>query len=145
MVERIYLDTCVWCRVFDLLDHERIRQEFEAVVGIIGFAIGGEVQIVNSDLVSFEVSKVGKQRNGIEKLINDISGGKLKTTHATKRLAEDIMNECCLNALDALHIALAIENDIVTFITTDDEILSRRKCIEKYGLDVINPVRYEVE
>jgi len=39
------------------------------------------------------------------------------------------MKECGINALDALHIAVAVENDVNIFITTDDDILKRRGCI----------------
>lgn len=49
-----------------------------------------------------------------------------------------------LTAVDALYVALAIENKIDIFLTTDDEILNRRKCIEKHGIVVRNPIEYEV-
>jgi len=39
------------------------------------------------------------------------------------------MKECGINAMDALHIAVAGENDVNIFITTGDDILKQRGCI----------------
>ncbi len=57
----------------------------------------------------------------------------------TKRLAAEIMHECSLDAMDALHIAVAIENKAELFITTDDIILNKNKCISGYMITVKNP------
>ena len=48
------------------------------------------------------------------------------------------MKECGIDAMDALHIAVAVENDVNIFITTDDDILKRRGCISKW-VEVENP------
>ena len=37
-----------------------------------------------------------------------------------------------------LHIAVAVENDVNIFITTDDDIIKRRGCISKW-VEVENP------
>ncbi len=41
------------------------------------------------------------------------------------------MKECTIDAVDALHIAVAIENKAELFITTDDIILNKAKCISR--------------
>jgi hypothetical protein len=53
-------------------------------------------------------------------------------------LAREIMNDCNINAMDAL--AIAIENDAKVFVTTDDAILNNGDCISKYGIEVKNPI-----
>jgi predicted nucleic acid-binding protein len=145
-LKRVYLDTCVWCRLFDVLDHKKIREEFRAVGKLIDAAREGKVYVVKSEVLFYEISKIkGEERNTIEKLIDEIAVEEIKTTENTKKTYENIAKECGLKAVDALHIALAVENNVDVFLTTDDEILNRRKCLEKYGILVKNPTEYEVE
>lgn len=144
-VDRLYLDTCVWCRPFDVLDHEKIRNEFRAVVRILDAARTGRIVIVKSEVLFYEISYIGaEERNTIEKMVDEVALEEVKSTENTHEIYEGIARECGLEAVDALHIALSIENKIDFFLTTDDEILNRRKCIEKYGIVVRNPIEYEV-
>jgi len=143
---RVYLDTCVWCRLFDVLDHERIKREFIAVTKLIDAARKGKIYIMNSEVVYYEISKIeGEERYTVERLIQEISVEKIVTTKDTKKTFEALMKRCGLNAVDALHLAVAAENNIDLFLTTDDEILNKRDCINNYGIEVKNPVDYEVE
>jgi len=145
-LKRVYLDTCVWCRLFDTLEDEKIKEEFRAVSRLIDAARERKISIVKSEVLFYEISKIkGEERGTIEKLINEIAGEKIKTTEDTKEIYEEIARECSLKAVDALHIAIAIENNVDVFITTDNEILNRRKCIEKYNILVKNPAEYEAE
>ena len=86
-----------------------------------------------------------EERDTIENLIDEIAIKEIKTTEKTKKAYEKISKECRLKAVDALHITLAIENNLDVFLTTDDEILNRRRCINKHGIIVKNPIEYEVE
>lgn len=145
-MKRIYLDTCAWCRLFDILDHKRVRDEFRAVSRLVDAARKGKISIVKSEVLFYEISKIeGEGRNSVGKLIDEIAAEEIKTTDYTKKTYEGVAEECGLKAVDALHIALAIENKIDVFLTTDDEILNRSECIKKYGIVVKNPTEYEVE
>ena len=42
--------------------------------------------------------------------------------------------------MDAMHIAIALDNLVDIFLTTDDNILSNAGCKSKYGIEVKNPV-----
>jgi len=120
-LERVYLDTCVWCRPFDVLDHKKIREEFRAVSKLIDAAREGKISIVKSEVLFYEISKIEvEERNTVEKLIDEIATEEIKTTENTKKTYENIAKECGLKAVDALHLALAIENNIDVFLTTDD-------------------------
>lgn len=45
-----------------------------------------------------------------------------------------------------MHLALALENGIDLFLSTDKDLyLYKRKCISKYGIVVKNPIEYEAE
>ncbi|MBI5253991.1 MAG: PIN domain-containing protein [Euryarchaeota archaeon] len=145
-MKRVYLDTCVWCRLFDVIDHKKIREEFRAVSRLVDAARNGKVSIMKSEVLFYEVSKIeGEERTTVEKLIDEIATEEIKTSENTRKTYENVAKECGLKAVDALHLALAIENNVDVFLTTDDEILNRRKCIEKHGILVKNPTEYEVE
>ncbi len=69
-MERLYLDTCVWCRPFDFLDHGKIRDEFRAVVRVLDAARKGRIVIVKSEVLFYEISNIGaEERNTIEEAI----------------------------------------------------------------------------
>jgi len=41
--------------------------------------------------------------------------------------------------MDALHLAIAIDNGAELFLTTDDKILKKACQISKYGMEIKNP------
>jgi len=144
-LERLYLDTCVWCRPFDKLDHKKIRDEFDAIVKIIQKALEGEIEVASSRAVFVEVSMIGPARRGkVEALMSRITERELRPSKDTRYLAENIARDCILDDMDSVHLALAIENDVDVFLSTDKDLyLYKKKCIGKYGIVVKNPVEYE--
>ena len=60
-------------------------------------------------------------------------------TDNIEKLAAELMKTCAIDAMDALHIAIAIENEVELFITTDDIILNKAKCISRYRIIIKNP------
>ena len=135
---RVYLDTCVWCRPFDDVSDERIWEEAMAFVEILRKEERNEILVLGSSVLLFEVSMISsdEKRKAVEEIIARVA----KVAHLTessKKKAEEIM-KCGINAMDALHIAVAIENKVDVFITTDDDILKRRGCISKW-IEVENP------
>lgn len=97
-----------------------------------------EILVLGSSVLLFEVSMISsdEKRKAVEEIIDRVA----KVAHLTessKEKAEEIM-KCGINAMDALHIAVAIENKVEVFITTDDDILKRRGCISKW-IEVENP------
>lgn len=55
LVERVYLDTNVYCRPLDDQSDRQIRKESRAFLEIADKALSGEIEIVSSDYVKFEV------------------------------------------------------------------------------------------
>ncbi len=143
-MERLYLDTCVWCRPFDKLDHERIIDEFNATVKIIQKAMEGEIEVVTSSAVFVEVSLLEPmRREKVEALMSRIAVGELVPGENTRALAERIAGDCLLDDMDSVHLALAVENDVDVFLSTDKDLyLYKKDCISKYGIVVKNPVEY---
>lgn len=94
-MERIYLDTCVWCRPFDALDHGRIRDEFRAVVRVLDAARKGRIVIVKSEVLFYEISNIGAgERNTIEKMVHEVALEEIKTTENTHEIYGGIAEEC---------------------------------------------------
>ena len=58
LVERVYLDTNVYCRPFDDQSDRRIRKESEAFIEIADSALRGQTIIVSSDYVKFEIERI---------------------------------------------------------------------------------------
>ena len=98
-----------------------------------------EILVLGSSVLLFEVSMISSDEK--RKAVAEIIARVAKVTHLTERSkekAEGIMKKCGINAMDALHIALSVENEVDVFITTDDDILKRRGCISKW-VEVKNP------
>lgn len=135
---KIYLDTCVWCRPFDEPE-ERILKESEALMKILRMADRKQIEILGSSILLAEVSFISleEKREAVEALIRKACSI-LKVEKDVVELAEEIMENCRIDAMDAMHIAFASLNADV-FITVDDELLKKAECLEKY-IDVRNPV-----
>ena len=98
-----------------------------------------EISVLGSSVLLFEVSMISldEKRRAVEEIIARVA----KIAHLTGRSrerAERIMKKCGINAMDALHIAVAVENGADIFITTDDDILKRRECLSEWT-EVKNP------
>ena len=138
---RVYLDTCVWCRPFDAMVSDRILEEAESMIELMKKVDNSEINILGSSVLLFEVSMISNdlKRISVEKLIARIATEISPVTGSTMNLAEQIMNNCSVGAMDAMHLAFAIENGVQVFLTTDDGILSNADHISKYNIAVKNP------
>jgi predicted nucleic acid-binding protein len=98
-----------------------------------------EISVLGSSVLLFEVSMISldEKRKAVEEIIARVAEI-IHLSERSKEKAEEIMKECGINAMDALHIAVAVENNVNVFITTDDDILKRRGCISKW-IEVKNP------
>lgn len=144
------MDTNVYCRPLDDQANRRIRKESQAFLEIADKAFQGEVKIVSSDYVKFEVEQIHnslkrKDVRGFERTLSLIN---VHSSRSLIALAREFSARCNVNALDALHIAAACHGEASVFITCDDEIVDKRTCIEKlaaekeYRLKVRNPINY---
>jgi len=150
LIERVYLDTNVYCRPFDDQSDRRIRKESEAFIEIADSALRGQTIIVSSDYVKFEIERImdplkKKDIRGFERTLAsaNVASGKQIISLARKFSAK-----CGLNPLDALHVSAACLGRVDWFLTCDDEILQKCRCIEElaakegYKLKVRNPINY---
>jgi len=144
------LDTNVYCRPLDNQTEKRIRAESKAFMEIAENALQGEIEIVSSDYVKYEIEHIinpfkRKDARGFERTL---SSENITRSKQLITLAKELTSKCGLNSLDALHLSAACLGEVNFFLTCDDQILERKSCIEKlatekkYRLKVRNPINY---
>jgi predicted nucleic acid-binding protein len=150
LVERVYLDTNVYCRPLDNQSDSRIHAESEAFLKIVDAAENGKIEIVSSDYVKFEIEHITdvlkrKDIRGFERTLTNVNVASSKQLTA---LAKTFACKCSIGSLDALHLAAACIGKADFLLTCDDEILDNAVCIETlaeekgYKLKVRNPIGY---
>ncbi len=135
------MDTCAWCRPFDKLSDQRIIRESNAIANILKKVDSREIEIIGSVVLNAEISmiKPGIKEETVQSLVKYIATSFPIVTGSVEILAKELIRVCAIDAMDALHLAVAIENKAEVFITTDDIILNKVKCISRYGIAVKNP------
>jgi len=122
---------------------DRILQEAESVNKLMRKVDNNEIEIVGSSVLLFEVSMISDNlkriRISVENLIGRVATEISPVTVSTKGLAGQIMNSCGVGAMDAMHLAIAMECGAQVFLTTDDAILSSADRISAYNITVKNP------
>lgn len=147
---QVYLDTNVYCRIFDDQSDKRIQAESLAFMKIADAALHGEIVIVSSDYVKFEIEKIldplkRKDVRGLERTLTSVN---VTGSRQITALARKLVSECGLNPLDALHVSSACIGEAHWFLTCDGQVLLSSSCIERvaaekgYRLKVRNPINY---
>jgi len=153
LVERVYLDTNVYCRPLDDQSKRRIRLESQAFLEIADVALRGGIIIVSSDYVRFEIERILEplKKKDVKGFERTLSMANVTSSEQIIALARMLSAECGLNSLDALHVSAACVGDVDFLLTSDDEVLGRGVCVEEfaaekgYRLKVRNPVNYVKE
>ena len=139
---RVYVDTNVWCRVFDR-PSKRVIEETDAFFKILEESYEGRMEIVGSVVLDMEVGKIERleKRVVVERLIAVFVSERV---HKIRRSEiEEIKKLTGLKFADAAHLACAIEAGCEYFITCDDEVVGKAGEMERlYGLKVYNPVDF---
>lgn len=143
---RIYLNLSAWNRPFDDWGDAKIRKEAEAVIQILA---KNENVIIASDFAIMMVNgiKNGVKYEHVSSLIRQYSDEFAREKVEHLDMAIGLQKVCNLSKLeDAIHVILACIGDAECFVTTDDEILNEKRCIEKhlgktgYKLRIANPL-----
>jgi predicted nucleic acid-binding protein len=142
----IYLDVCCLNRPFDDQTQERIHLEAEAVLLILARCQHREWQLLGSEAVEFEISRIpDEERRQKVRLLASLAESVVSVTEEVERRAGDLEG-LGFKALDALHVACAEEGMADVLLTTDDRLLRQA---EKHGnilkVKVKNPVAWLME
>jgi predicted nucleic acid-binding protein len=137
---KVYLDTCSLQRPLDSRTQVRIALEAEAVLGILALVESGELELVSSDVLVFELRR--NPRPERRAYASDV----LSTANAFVQVDSLIQERAVqleqkgIKPLDALHLAAAEAAEVDYFCTTDDKLLQRGKSVVGRGVQVVSPV-----
>lgn len=137
---KIYLDTCSLQRPLDNKAQLRILLEAEAVLGILALCESGQVELVSSEVLLFEIERnpdLTRQEYALEALGQAQSVVVLEPD-VEKRARE--LNAFGLKPLDALHLASAEAGKADYLCTCDDSFLKRANAIADLHTLVVSPV-----
>lgn len=147
---RIYLNTNVYCRPFDDQTQRRIRDEAQAFMVILTLINKGKLMLISSQVVDAEINMIrnpDKQRytRAVLRLYFKVF---MALDEKINSLASELSASLRLDHFDTRHISSACFGGASYFITCDDELLERRKEIERvlakkgFKVKVINPVNF---
>ena len=136
---RIYLDTCVYNRLFDDRSRARVWLEGLALTVILQMIESEDIILVSSSVLAYENS-----RNPFPhrmKWVNDCLNlaGHTQSVDGKIRVRAEEMEQQGLKAIDALHLACAEAAHADYFITCDDEVIRRYR---EGSTKAINPVDF---
>lgn len=141
----VYLDTCTWCRPFDDQMQDRIREEASAFYEIMLHVERKDIKIVGSDALLAEIEDIGDEakRERVRMLVKRGTSLSVKLDEDVKKIAIIIEIRCGLHGGDALQVASAKIGEAKYFITTDEGVSERAKCINReIGIFIINPKNF---
>lgn len=138
---RLYLDTCSLQRPFDNKDLIRNALEAEAVLSLIALCERGDVDLVSSEALLFEVSRIAdttRREFALETLRRAtlfVQVNAAVQQRAREHAARGVMG------LDALHLSAAQEAQADYFCTCDDKLLKKARPLCEPDLKVVSPVQ----
>lgn len=137
---KIYLDNCALQRPLDDKSHTRIRLEAEAVLSIFEECKSGEIELVSSETLEFEIEKnpLGIRRTYAESTL-ELATTIVAVNNDIEHRANEFVN-LGIKPLDALHLASAEEAKADYFCTCDDRFLRRAKTIDGLKIVVVTPL-----
>lgn len=138
---KVYLDTCSLHRPLDSKTQIRIVLEAEAVLGIIALCEVGQLELVSSEVLVFEVNRnpqIIRREFGVEMLSKATSFVTLN--QQIEQPARDL-NKLGIKPLDALHLASAEEAQVDYFCTCDDKFLRKAQAVSDIKVKMVSPIK----
>lgn len=137
---KIYFDSCSFQRPLDDQTQLRIRLESEAVLGILKLWEVQEIELIGSEVLHFEASKIPNPER--KAYILEI----LYRLAPTIELNEEIENranfftQSGVKPIDALHLACAEFSEADYFCTCDDRFLKNAQKIDPINIEIVSPL-----
>jgi hypothetical protein len=126
----IYLDTCSIQRPLDDRSQPRINLEAEAIVTVLNLVECGDINLLSSEVLEFEIRRTPDLNRRIRASeILSVANTIAEVSATTRSRAQEIML-VGVKAIDALHVAIAIENHVSYFCTSDDKLLKKLKALD---------------
>ena len=138
---RIYLDNCCLQRPLDDQTHPRIRVETEAVFAILTAVQAGEIQLLGSEALDYEVSRIPDEGRRMEvSAVLALATEYLEITDAVEAQAL-AFEQAGIYAMDAVHLAQASLANADFFCTCDDKLFRKARQLPNLGCGVSTLLR----
>lgn len=135
---RIYLDNCSLQRPFDDRSQQRIRVEAEATLALVELIETGDLEILSSDALLYEIGKIPDPvRREFALAVLEHATVLVEATPEVTARAEAFVG-AGLRAVDALHLASAVEGGARYFSTSDDRLLKQARRLELGGTEAVS-------
>lgn len=142
---KIYFDNCCYNRLFDDRSNIMNYLEREAVLIVMQKAYENELEIIGSDILEIEISKIknNEKRNDVEGIYHALVTSCVRITSEIKERAIQIREVSSIKNFDSLHLASA-EAGADVLLTTDIKFLKGCHRIDA-KIEVKNPVEFVME
>ena len=142
---RIYLDMCSIQRPLDTKTQPRIAVEAEAILGVLMLCEAGQVELMTSDALGFELER-NPHPVRKEYALKVLSKAAV-FVHMESQIEERARTflEEGIKPVDALHLASAVEAKADYFCTCDDRFLKRAKAVDTGQTKVVSPLELITE
>ena len=140
---RLYLDACCLNRLTDDQSQARVRDEAEAVEGILRLVREGQATWISSTALEIEISRNpdAERRLDVATLLAFSSEIVVPQLRSAERAA--FLQKPGFGAFDALHLASAEQGQADVFLTTDDDLLRRAgRYSDELRIRIRNPVSW---
>lgn len=146
---KIMLNTNVFCRPYDDLTDDIVKEEAKSAETIFSFAHQAKIEIISSDVLYEEVDLIeDKAKNeAVYYLIKTVEKERASTNERVIELA-NALNDMVKDYNDCLHIAFAAISRCFCLITCDQELINKKGKIEsfllskKISLTIITPSEF---
>lgn len=143
----IYLDTNVYCRPFDNQSDDVISQETEAFSIICDKIKSGEITLISSAILKYEISLIPDieiRQKVLES--QNIATVYVEINQQLEKLFKTFTDVVNLKPRDALHLASSLIPPAEAFITCDKGIINKKDKIQTIegcqNILIINPVEF---
>ena len=124
---RIYLDACCLSRLTDDQSQPRIREEAEAVEGILGLVSDGRAAWVSSAVLAIEIGRNPDPDRRRDAAVVHAHAAAIVTPDGKDATCAVSLQTLGFGAFDALHLACAERGGAQVLLTTDDRLLRRAR------------------
>jgi predicted nucleic acid-binding protein len=134
----IYLDNCALQRPFDDRSQQRIRVEAEATLALVDLVERGELDLLSSDALIYEIAKAPDPvRRDFALAVLEHATAFIEASQEVVTRAEAFVGSGA-HPLDALHLASAIQGGARYFSTSDERLLRVARRLELGGTEAVS-------
>jgi predicted nucleic acid-binding protein len=142
---RIYLDCCALQRPFDDQRQPRVKVEAEAVLVLLAMVEAGEIILLGSDVLEYEIRRISDLSRLQEVLsLFGLARERVQQNPIVTNLAQSVL-ALGIQPLDALHLASAEVGRVDFFATTDDKLLKAAQKLPHISCKVVSVLELLVE